>query len=606
MTSAGFLRRIREKTILWSDLIARCLNDRYMQYPYWPGLTAGELRNYLKRDEINLRLMFGDDESLTEQERQDAYQCVVDFAKTYPKQQCIMVVRPASYRPGRFETLRFDLLIMQRLERRRIRHFLQARPQEDKWAPKLLDRLDQSSLFDLAGVPWFLLKLISQAKAGNYPQSRTQVLELIVQDAIENVVQEMTAQEKGQFVGRQSSQGLWIQIEQILYTLAWQMQSTLSATLPLADAFAIMKRTRGDREYSLEQLYEALVRLKLLAPNGNDAIRFAYQGIQAYCCARAIVQQPDPDHIVDNIVASMGRLTRLRWWEETLVFVCGLRAREQHPSDQFFEFLEAILFGVNLLETEQAFLAARCFSESMNQTLSPADNSRLGDIVIGAVTWRLDSRFEPRSSQRREAALLLGQVAYPLQVEHLVRLAYGKSRQDRRGEQDFDHSNVRMAAMVSFLRLPPKKRRRFINKIDKEGVLAKLLDAWTTGNVHALVKKWLCQPENISAQGVAALVLGDLYMRLALVAGKERDAGRALHALVKLLLTDGNHEATLWAVAYSLSMIDLPTVVGALVVEQGSAPRKKAAGPAITAGEFDAFIRMWTARHPGRTGDHRR
>ena len=61
----------------------------------------------------------------------------------------------------------------------------------------------------------------------------------------------------------------------------------------------------------------------------------------------------DRDRILDDISASLGRLPRLRWWEGTLVLLCGL------ISDPNL-VLRSLIYGATLTEGEQVFLAVRC------------------------------------------------------------------------------------------------------------------------------------------------------------------------------------------------------------------------------------------------------
>jgi hypothetical protein len=113
----------------------------------------------------------------------------------------------------------------------------------------------------------------------------------MVENAVAEVVEILAADGQERSLTRQGS--VVDHVERILYALAWRMQSSLDSTLPLGEAFALMKQIRGDREYSLEELTDALVQRKLLAIEGRDSLRFAYSRIQAYCCAQAIVQRPD-------------------------------------------------------------------------------------------------------------------------------------------------------------------------------------------------------------------------------------------------------------------------------------------------------------------------
>ncbi|MEJ7606077.1 MAG: hypothetical protein WKF37_07370 [Bryobacteraceae bacterium] len=112
---------------------------------------------------------------------------------------------------------------------------------------------------------------------------------------------------------------------------------------------------RGAREYSLDLLLDNMMAAQLLRREGDDSIRFTYTPLQSYFCALSFA-----DHIakteLQDIVASLGRIGHLRWWEDTLLLYAGLNASP--------EFLESLVFGSSLHEGEQAFpgcaLSERC------------------------------------------------------------------------------------------------------------------------------------------------------------------------------------------------------------------------------------------------------
>jgi hypothetical protein len=533
---------------------------------YWDDLTPSELDDLLKRDDTKLRIMFDGSENLTERQRQEACRQICTFITNYPRHQYVLSADPLSFDQSLlsedenqpddlsfhgpelteakrcFQGLDRHILVIQPLERQKIRHFLQTLPDRDTTGKDLLKRLDETGLFDLAAVPWFMLKMMLRARMGQYPESRTQVVQQMIEDAIATIPPE---------------QGMQAHAERVLRALARQMQFRLTTTLPLADAFAIMSRIRGNREYHLETFFDAMVNsnTRLLARAGTDHLRFAYSRYQAYFCAQAIVQDPERNKVLDDVTASLGRLTRLRWWEETILFVCGLLA---HDIEELERFLNVMVYGVDLLECEQAFLAARCLMESKQRVQSATDRMQgLAEQVVAALAWRLDNRNEPRSTQRSRAAHLLGQLADASAIEHLAHTAYEKARWDRHGERDFDYSNVRMAAIIGILRMSESVGRRILERIDQ--CLWDLLQNWRNWKVEGLTQE-LKAPKNPSTQGLAALALGDLYPQLVLDPERQEQAKDVLWELKRVFLDDETDPATLWAVTYALAKLDLPTV----------------------------------------------
>jgi hypothetical protein len=519
---------------------------------HWPELDAYQAGRLLAGRSPILRFVFHNSDNLSDQEVLVALKQLRLFIDRHPQHQFIFGISPKRLAQDLFAGIDLHMLVLQPLDRRKLRHFLQRLPSDDPAGLPLLRQLDQSGLYDLAAVPWFMLNLVEQARRGQYPQSRTQVLRHMVEDAVAEVVEIRSVDGAERSLTRQGT--VVDHIERILYALAWRMQSNLASSLPLDEAFTVMKQIRGDREYSLEELTDALVQRKLLAIEGRDSLRFAYSRIQAYCCARAIVQRSDRQRRLDDITSTLGRLSRLHWWEDTLVFACGLMAADTRALEQF---LSAIVYGMNLLESDRTFLAARCLSEIPAYGPTTRTLTILTETVTAALIWRLSNLNEPNSVQRSRAATLLGQIATPTAMEQLARTAYGRPRLDRHQRPDFDYSNVRMAAVIGLLRLSAASQVELLTPIDP--VLIELLNHWQARNVDALVG-WLHQTDNASAQGLAALALGDLHMQLKLHAEGQEQAEAALAALAEAFLLRQLDQATQWAVTYSLATVDLPAV----------------------------------------------
>ena len=205
-------------------------------------------------------------------------------------------------------------------------------------------------------------------------------------------------------------------------------------------------------------------------------------------------------------------------------------------------------------------MAARCLSEIAPYGPSTRDLTVLSDTVTAALIWRLSNRNEPNALQRSRAAMLLGQLASPVAMRQLAETAYGKPRQDRLGEPDFDYSNVRMAAIIGLLRMSTSAQAELLATIDAD--LVTLLQGWQAQDVASLVD-YLEHPNNDSIEGLAALALGDLTMQLKPIRPNEADL--ALQALTHAFLDRDLKPASHWATAYALATIDLPTVKRAVI-----------------------------------------
>ncbi len=524
---------------------------------HWPDMDAQEAANRLAGSAPTLRFVFHNSDNLTDPELLMALKQLRLFIDRHPQHQFVFGISPQRLAQDLFAGADLHVLILQPLDRRKLRHFLQGLPTDDPAGLPLLRRLDQSGLYDLAAIPWFMLNLVEHARRGQYPKSRTQVVQHMVEDALAEVVEILAIDGRERSVTRQGT--VADHIERILYALAWRMQSNLASTLPLGEAFTLMKQIRGDREYSLEELTDALVQRKLLAIDGRDSLRFAYSRIQAYCCAQTIVQRNDRQRRLDDITSTLGRLSRLHWWEETLVFACGMMADDTRALEQF---MSAIVYGMNLLESDRTYLAARCLSEIPGYGPATRTLTVLTETVTAALIWRLSNQNEPNAVQRSRAATLLGQIATPTAMKQLARTAYDKPRLDRQQQPDYDYSNVRMAAVIGLLRMTSVSQAELLLPIDP--VLIELLNHWQSQNVDALAG-WLYQTDNASAQGLAALALGDLHMQLKLHPDGQQQAEAALNALAEAFLLRKLDQATQWAVTYALATIDLPAVKRAVL-----------------------------------------
>jgi hypothetical protein len=204
--------------------------------------------------------------------------------------------------------------------------------------------------------------------------------------------------------------------EQSLYHLAYNMYQRRERTYDEERVFAIMADVRQYRDYSLDDLYAALIDCGVLSRTIPANVRFARRGLQAYCCAKAIAQMDYDERyrVIDDITASLGRLTRLRWWEPVLILLSGL---VNNPND----LLRAIDFGIDMTEGQQLFVMARCLLEIDAKRV----DSTIRENVINALIWRLHGETERRVDRRARAAAFLGELNATVAADNLARIALG-------------------------------------------------------------------------------------------------------------------------------------------------------------------------------------
>jgi HEAT repeat protein len=491
---------------------------------FWPEMTREELRDLLKDDQGDtLRVLIDSGDNLPEGPRQEAWQQIRYMVRRYRKHQFLVAVDP-DYVDPRLLRRASDLLLMQPLSRRRVEQFLN--DLDDPVGDSLCKKLAHAQLFDLAGSPWLLVEMLDQAREGVMPESRSAVLRNLVDRSLARISRKPGA-------GSRAAESL--------YQLAWAMQLERRSTISLTRAFGILAEVRGNREYSLEELYELLVEENLLAQVGPDVTRFAYPALQAYCAARAMLEMDDPEGTIDDIAATLDRLTRLRWWEDTIVLLAGLM-----PDPNVL--LRPMVFDTSLTEGERVFLAVRCILEARVREDRAKIDGNLSPYIVDALLWRLDSANEPRPGQRARAAEALGELSDPAVLVDLARVATEKVRRNWQQSMKYEYSNVRMAAAFALRRMWPE-HSELLREVDKE--LAEIYELWAGERVEGLKKqlpkKGKGHKDDDRLQPIAAFALGDLHTES--------------NALIDAFFYLETRPDTRWAVSEALLLQDPERVV---------------------------------------------
>lgn len=486
---------------------------------YWPGLEMTTFRDLLRgTQEIKLRFFYDGSDDIPELERWRAWRALRVVAERYPRHQYMLAVDPANLERRRLPVT--DMLILQPLSERKIRAFLERFT--DEAGTKLYEALQRTQLFDLAAVPWLFVKLFHRAQLGDYPKSRAQVLRSLVDEAIGNIP---------------TDKGLRARAETTIKALGWQWQSKQQTTGALDGAFAVMGQIRGSREYALEEMLRALLQAGLLARVGQESIRFTYPMFQAFAAAAYLHDLPDSQTVLDPIIATLGRRSHLRWWQDTLIILAGLL---QDPQP----LIRQMVVGALLTDAEQAFLAARCLWEIENRRVDNEVVYRLTNALI----WHTNSINEPRSGQRLRAVQVMGQMRHaaflPHAAAHLVRLLLEKTRLNWKGELDFEMSRVRMAAAAALKNILPQLKTSPPSVTDSA---RQLYREWQAGNIDKLIA--LTQHADQTIQALAVYALGDLQSK------------EAIDALIQLFHEPALSSATRWAVTDALTRLSPTTLI---------------------------------------------
>jgi hypothetical protein len=489
---------------------------------FWLDLHARSLADLPLREKgLRLRLFLDGTDDLTDTYRLHAWQEIQYLARRFPQDEYLLAINADRYVPRLLPEVT-DLLVVVPLSSQAIERFLKE-PRNEPYGSRLYDALSRRQLLDLASFPRLLVGMLEQARQGRYPTSRAVVLENLVEDAIAEIPTE---------------HGMRSRTRPTLYALAWAMQSAHRTSLEARDAFEIMDAVRANREYSLEELVDALVHTDLMVRVGEDSIRFRYPLYQSYCAARQIASMPERDQVLDDIAVSLGRLTRLRWWEGTLVLLSGLMSdpRVLHRK---------MLYGASVNEGEEIFLIVRCLLESSEMRIAEDVRNQVVDALIS----QLDSANERCSTRRVRAAHALAQLRERTAIPDLVNVATKEVRINSQGGLMLDLTDVRMAAATAL------RRMMLVGKAQIESAdarLGQLLDLWCQQDVTALEEQLLSG--DVVASGIAAAALADL---------QTDDAFRALAGAVR---RKGLPADTGWALTDALSLQDPVRVTQEVIV----------------------------------------
>ncbi len=490
---------------------------------FWPvELSEAQFLSMLETMTFRIVLDNGDD--LPQVIRADLVQQVRSLIDRRPKHQYVLSIEPGCWDMRHLGAS--VLMAVRPLSQSRVERYL--RCTRLKWATDLADALVTARLFDIASMPWLLMRMMGQAQRGIYPASRVRVL----QDVVENEIRKIPPER-----GQQS------RAPQSLYALAFRMQSDQVVSLAIPDAFEILARVRGNREYNLEELLDCLVDTGLLKRDYQEAIRFGYPSYQAYCCACELCAS-DQKEARDQIVATLGDVAHLRWWEDTLVLLSGMLAR---PAP----LLESIIHGGSLREGDRVMVAARCIQEA---GLSPEQADLPGE-VFDALLWRADSENEKNAFHRLLAVRLLGQLQNPLIVPYLVRIAVEKVRRTWHGDRDYEYGQIRQSAGRALRRM----LKTSASDIEAAHLnLTTILQFWNDENIPELARILALSDDQLATEQLDPALRAMAGFALSDVPSPDDSAAQAL---LRSFCDPSIDLDTRWVITDALTLVDSEVVL---------------------------------------------
>ena len=432
------------------------------------------------------------------------------------------------------------VLVVRPLEMPRVRAFLAATGEEHDQA--LRKTIDDCGLGDLAAIPWLLNQMRDLVRFGHDIRCRRDVMELVVAN----------------FLSRFSIRTIpRASAVEALSRLAWAIKSQRSPCLSHMEMWDILDKARGSQDFPLSTFRDTLIDSDLLVTAGDDAYRLSYNTVCGYFAARFLAAAPQSRELFEDITASLGRLSRIRQWEDTLIFFATLQTSNQQRE----EMLHGLLTGSSLAQGDQVFLAARLYVE-MCQDSDPQDHSlRSSQVVhqmLDTLMWRSRADLPRAYEDRRRAVESLASMRDLEEdaISHLVRLAIDKVRIafDHLGSihetrtlplpRQFDFSGIRMRSLGGLFNQPVATSSYVKTKRPE---LIPMLTAWEElighGDHEEMVK--ILDQNDPSLSTVAALAF-------AFEGGRLEDG----HPLLAKFADPGTNDETLWGITEVLARQD--------------------------------------------------
>jgi hypothetical protein len=394
--------------------------------------------------------------------------------------------------------------------------------------------IEQRRCRDVAGMPWLLERMLALSQRKATFDSRATLLRQIASECLSSISMGGVPRSC---------------VERALEQIAWRMQWGRRSILGGDPLYEILAAVRDNREFRLVDLKDNLVRSGVLATAGEDGIRFRYESLQAYYAAKYLAAASNQQDLLEDITASLGRLSRARWWENTLVTMAGL------PGQSSERLLQAILAGSTLVEGDQVYLASRCFIDTRGLDTREAGRAPapVVDQIVDALVWRSHPGNLRPYADRKRAATALVELRHPNAIPHLVSLASEEIATGWGTEKRYEFSGIRLIA-VNGLMLMQDAAKQYVLK--ERPTLETVLTAWWTAYEHGELSGLIAelQKADKATSPIAAFALGFF------------DVDLARQTLLDVFAKDDTDRDVGWAVTDTFTLLD-PTWVSANVIE---------------------------------------
>jgi hypothetical protein len=320
----------------------------------------------------------------------------------------------------------------------------------DRNLPKVAEAIQASRVWDLAGESWLLRRMIRYGAGGG---RRSDIYKRVADEQFDNL----------------RTSGLTRScLERALMDMAWTMQSRGATSLAGPALYEILATARGGRDFRLEEIKSTLISpCRFLRPSGEDGVRFAIAGMQAYYAAQYVFTSKSRARELEDIIARLGRYRYLREWQESLVVLAGLMGAD------FEDTLRQILAESSGIGAgEQVYLAARCFLECRDCfTRGTSQDLSLPDLLVDTLIWRAHPKNDLPIADRRQAIQWLSEMDLGTSAEArrhhdpdrairlLVSLGCEEVSRGWDGKRRYEFSSLRLEALNVLLAHPERVAR---------------------------------------------------------------------------------------------------------------------------------------------------
>jgi HEAT repeat protein len=519
-------------------------------------------------------------DAIPEQERIDASREIGELTRQFPEQLFIVSCSEERF-PGMI-LRNAQILLLQPLSERQIQQYLHNRNPER--STQLFRQIVENRLLTLTTDPALLSAIYQRMDMDPELQlTRNQLIQDYLDQALSKVAPRYALGDAAR---------------ETLIALAWHARWQYCKDLPLRETFTIMRQVRGERDYSLEELYQMLSDARLLVSVGRHVVRFVHPALQAYCAALALHARPDFQARMEDIITMCSHPMRFSWWEDTLYALAGLMT---DPVPLLSTLAAAIRAGSNI----HALIAARCL-----EALPPDSERNLpGELrrqLLDACVLRLRSTREPAPERRAQIITALGRLRDPNITQELKRLLVERVRPSQQGMR-YEYTNVRIAAARALRTMlsqyngestqtkPEQQRERQCapevlqqGSLVDDATLQRLMLVWQRGTDGRDALRTALKSPSAPVRAIAAFALGDLAFNLL-------DAKLLLRVILSPESANGEPEDervdTMWAAADALTLFEpesIARLLTVLVKRRDSIPDASAQQLAYLAGRVRA------------------